>query len=135
MKRIAQAYFRALKIVTVLCLAALVVLVFGKVLLRYGFNSGITVSEELARLFFVYLSFCGAIVAMRERLHLGTDMVVRRLPHAARKACFVAGHLLMLGATLLFLQESWHQALINLQVKSPVTGFPVAVLYGAGVLS
>jgi hypothetical protein len=42
------------------CLAAMVVLVFGNVVLRYGFNSGIAVSEELSRWLFVWLTFMGA---------------------------------------------------------------------------
>ena len=54
----------------------MVVLVFGNVVLRYGFNSGITVSEELSRWLFVWLTFLGAIVALREHGHLGTDMLV-----------------------------------------------------------
>ena len=64
-----------------LCLAVMVVLVFGNVVLRYGFNLGITVSEELSRLLFVWLTFLGAIVALREHGHLGVDMLVSRLPH------------------------------------------------------
>ena len=51
----------------------MVVLVFGNVVLRYGFNSGITVSEELSRWLLVWLTFLGAIVAVREHAHLGVD--------------------------------------------------------------
>ena len=43
----------------------MVVMVFGNVVLRYGFNSGITVSEELSRWLFVWMTFLGAIVALR----------------------------------------------------------------------
>ena len=55
-------------------------MVFGNVVLRYGFNSGLTASEELSRLFFVWLTFLGAVVALREHGHLGVDTLVRRLP-------------------------------------------------------
>ena len=41
---------------------------------------GITVSEEVSRWLFVYLTFLGAIVALHEHGHLGVDMLVRRLP-------------------------------------------------------
>ena len=47
-------------------LAIMVVLVFGNVVLRYGFNSGITVSEELSRWLFIWGTFLGALVALRE---------------------------------------------------------------------
>src|SRR5687768_15471997 len=80
MQKIVNGYFHLLKVTMVLCLVLMVILVFGNVVLRYGFNSGITVSEELSRMFFVYLTFCGAIVAMRDHLHLGVDSLVKRLP-------------------------------------------------------
>ncbi|MCK6404311.1 MAG: TRAP transporter small permease, partial [Sphaerotilus natans subsp. sulfidivorans] len=42
-------FCRLLEAVMALLLAAMVVLVFGNVVLRYVFNSGITISEELSR--------------------------------------------------------------------------------------
>ena len=68
----------------VACLALMVVMVFGNVVLRYGFNSGITVSEELSRWLFVWMTFLGALVALRTHSHLGTDSLVARLPRAGR---------------------------------------------------
>ena len=81
----------------------MVVLVFGNVVLRYAFNMGITVSEELSRFLFVWLTFLGAIVALREHGHLGVDMVVSRLPATGKKTCLVVSQLLMLFVTWLFL--------------------------------
>src|SRR6476469_8973047 len=106
----------------VVCLALMVVMVFGNVVLRYGFNSGITVSEELSRWLFVWLTFLGAIVAMRDGAHLGMDSVVSRLPPAGRHACFFVSHALMLFSVWLFLQGSWKQTVINLHVEAPATG-------------
>ena len=48
-------------------MAVMVVLVFGNVVMRYVFNSGITLSEELSRWLFVWLTFLGAVIAMHER--------------------------------------------------------------------
>ena len=73
MERILDLYCALLKFVIALCLAVMVVLVFGNVVLRYGFNSGITISEELSRWLLVWLTFLGAIVAVREHAHLGVD--------------------------------------------------------------
>ncbi|NQD81224.1 TRAP transporter small permease, partial [Pseudomonas sp. CrR14] len=47
MTRIVDLYFKLLKLLIVLCMVAMIVLVFGNVVLRYAFNSGISVSEEL----------------------------------------------------------------------------------------
>lgn len=134
MQKAVEAYFHVLKIAMVLCLAGMVILVFGNVVLRYGFNSGITISEEVSRLFFLYLTFLGAIVAMREHLHLGVDSLVKRLPVAGKKFCLIASQLLMLFATWLFLRGSWTQSMINLNVKTPVTGISTAFIYGVGIV-
>lgn len=134
MQKIVNGYFHLLKVIMVFCLAAMVVLVFGNVVLRYGFNSGITVSEEISRVCFVFLTFLGAIVGMREHLHLGVDSLVRRLPVSGKKFCLVLSNLLMLYATYLFGQGSWQQALINQHTSLPVSGLSAGLLYGVGVL-
>jgi TRAP-type C4-dicarboxylate transport system permease small subunit len=59
MSKIVEGYFHFLKVVIALCLAAMVVLVFGNVVLRYVLNMGITLSEEVSRWLFVYLTFLG----------------------------------------------------------------------------
>lgn len=134
MEKIVEWYFRLLKVTMVFCLVMMVILVFGNVVLRYGFNSGITVSEELSRMFFVYLTFIGAIVAMREHLHLGVDSLVSRLPVFGKKACLVVSQVLMLYACWLFGQGSWQQTLINLHVVAPVSGMSMGIFYGVGML-
>jgi len=117
----------------VLLLALMVVLVFGNVVLRYAFDSGITVSEEVSRWLFVWMTFLGAIVAIKEHGHLGTDMLVAHLPKAGKKACLIVGHLLMLYVTWLLFDGSLAQTKINWEVEAPVTGASVAIFYGSGV--
>jgi TRAP-type transport system small permease protein len=134
MAKLVDGYFHLLKICIAAFLAIMVVLVFGNVVLRYAFNLGITTSEEVSRLLFVWLTFLGAIVALREHGHLGVDILVRRLPAAGKKLCLVVGHLLMLFATWLFLQGSWQQTLINVDVASPATGFSMGLLYAPGIV-
>ncbi len=125
---------RALEWMLTLLLALMVVLVFGNVVLRYALNSGITVSEELSRWLFVWMTFLGAIVALKEHAHLGSDMLVSRLGPTGKKVCLVTGQLLMLYVTWLLLSGSWAQAKINLDVEAPVTGASMAIFYGAGVV-
>jgi len=115
-------------------LGLMVVLVFGNVVARYAFNSGITVSEEVSRWLFVWLTFLGAVVAVREHAHLGSDMLVSRLGPTGKKVCLAVGQVLMLFATWLLLSGSWSQAVINLDVEAPVTGASVAIFYAAGVV-
>ena len=133
MNLLLDRFCRVLDGAMVLLLALMVVLVFGNVVLRYAFDSGITVSEELSRWLFVWMTFLGAIVAIKEHGHLGTDMLVSRLPKAGKKACLIIGHLLMLYVTWLLFQGSLAQTKINWDVEAPVSGASMAIFYGAGV--
>jgi TRAP-type transport system small permease protein len=134
MTRLLDGYCRLLEGLIALLLAVMVVLVFGNVVMRYAFNSGITVSEEVSRWMFVWLTFLGAIVALKEHGHLGSDMLVSRLPLWGKKVCLLLGHGLMLYVTWLLLSGSWDQARINWDVEAPVTGASTALFYGAGVV-
>jgi TRAP-type transport system small permease protein len=116
-------------------LAVMVVLVFGNVVLRYGFNSGIVSSEETARFLFVWLTFIGAIVAMRENAHLGVDSLVRMANTKGKKYLYGASSVLMLACCVLLLIGSWKQTVINWSVNSSVLEIPMAWLYGAGVVA
>lgn len=127
-------YTRALDMLSGLCLAIMVVLVFGNVVLRYTVNSGITVSEELSRWLFVWLTFMGAVVALREHGHLGTDVLVSRLPAAGKKVCLVLAQIAMLYVSWLLLKGSWAQMVINADTEAPVTGASVGIFYASGVL-
>lgn len=127
-------YVRAINLLIALALAAMVVLVFGNVVLRYVFNSGITVSEELSRWLFIWITFLGAVAALKENAHLGTDMLVSRLPVKGKKVCMVLGQVLMLYLTWLFLAGSYKQMVINWDVEAPVTGASMAFFYASGVV-
>ncbi len=134
MNRYIDRCTRALELTIGGFLAVMVVLVFGNVVLRYGFNSGIVISEELSRWLFIWLTFIGAVVALREHAHLGTDMLVSRLPTAGKKACLLLSQLCMLYINWLFLSGSLAQARINWDVLAPVSGLSMAMVYFSGVV-
>jgi len=129
MNRIVDRYFSALRMFIAGCLAVMVVLVFGNVVLRYAFNSGITVSEEVSRWLFVWLPFVGAVVALRDHAHLGMDSVVSRLPAWGKKACFLLSNVLMLYCVYLFFIGSWQQTIINIGNMAPATGLSSGWFY------
>jgi TRAP-type C4-dicarboxylate transport system permease small subunit len=129
-----RTYCKVLEAIIVVCLALMVVLVFGNVVLRYAFNSGIAVSEELSRWLFVWLTFLGAVVALREHGHLGTEALVSRLGPLGRKACLVAGYILMLGCCWLLFSGSLEQTKINWDVSAPSSGASMAWFYSVGMV-
>jgi TRAP-type C4-dicarboxylate transport system permease small subunit len=133
--RVLDLYCQTLKVTIAICLAVMVVLVFGNVFLRYALNSGITISEELSRWLLVWLTFLGAIVALRQHAHLGVDTLVRRLPHKGRLLCFNFSYVLMLYADWLLTLGSWKQAVITFADQAPATGLSVGLFfYSSGLV-
>jgi TRAP-type transport system small permease protein len=134
MSKVLARFFKLIEDLIALMLGAMVLLVFGNVLLRYGFNTGITVSEEVSRWLFIWMTMLGAVVALHEHGHLGVDMVVQRLPPAGKKLCLLLSHGVMLFIVVLLLQGSLQQARINWDVAAPVTGLSMAIVYAAAVV-
>ncbi|MDF2995888.1 MAG: tripartite ATP-independent periplasmic transporter, DctQ component family protein [Xanthobacteraceae bacterium] len=118
-----------------LLLAAMVLLVFGNAAGRYILNAGVAASEELARLGFVWLIFLGAVLAVRERTHVGVDMMVKLLPRGVQRLCLAGCNLLILYALWLFAKGSWQQVLVGLNSELPVTGISLAAFAAAGLFA
>jgi TRAP-type C4-dicarboxylate transport system permease small subunit len=79
LRRLAQLEFA----VSAALLAAIVLLVFGAAIGR-SFGYPLIWSVDLAQLLFIWVCFFGATRAMRQKGHLGIDLLVRWLPHRYR---------------------------------------------------
>ncbi|MEY2683801.1 MAG: 2,3-diketo-L-gulonate transporter small permease protein YiaM [Pseudomonadota bacterium] len=133
-QRFINTYTRLLGALMVVFLALMVVMVFGNVVMRYGFNSGITLSEELSRWLFVWMTFLGAVVALNERGHLGTDSLIARLPRWGQKVCLGVTQVAMLYCCWLVFQGSWAQTVINWDSTSAVMEASMGYFYASGVV-
>ncbi|MEY2953218.1 MAG: 2,3-diketo-L-gulonate transporter small permease protein YiaM [Pseudomonadota bacterium] len=134
MKRVIDGFFKLLEFGVVLCLVAMVIMVFGNVVMRYAFNSGITVSEEMSRYCFIWLTYLGAMVAMRENGHLGVDTLVKLLPLSGKKFCVFLSECLMLWCNGLFFLGTWKMHELQVTNVSPVVGISMIWIYGIGYI-
>ena len=121
---------RFLEFLLVLLLAGMAVMVFTNVVLRYGFNSGLNVSEEVSRYFFVWLTFIGAVLTFRENSHLGVETMVRLFGRRGRLVCMVLSNLLILLCSAVLFWGTWLQMPINASMIAPVTGMPMIYIFG-----
>lgn len=133
--RLVDLGFKVLEFAMVILLASMVVMVFGNVMLRYLFDSGIVQSEELSRYFFVWLTFIGAVVVYREHAHLGVDSLVKALPMVGRRVCMFASDLLVLLCCVLFFYGTLRQHGLNATNFAPITQLPMTYVYGIGYLT
>ena len=132
MQKVSDLFFRLLELLVVACMVAMVVMVFGNVVLRYAFNSGITVSEEMSRYCFIWLTYIGAMVAMREKGHLGVDTLVKHLPVTGKKGCLFLSESLMLLCNVLFIMGTYEMHELQVTNVSPVVGISMIWVYGVG---
>jgi TRAP-type C4-dicarboxylate transport system permease small subunit len=132
--RLLRRYCRFLELLIAACLIAMVVMVFANVVLRYVFNSGLDIAEEMSRWLFVWLTFLGAVVGLHRHAHLGTEVLVGRLGPFGKKVCLVIGYGLMFIVCWQLFSGSWTQTVINWDVSAPSSGASMAWVYGVGLV-
>ncbi len=132
MQAIVRYFFKLLEVLVVIFMIAMVVMVFGNVVLRYGFNSGISISDEMSRYCFIWLTYVGAMVAMREGGHLGVDSLVKHLPVNGKKICLFLSETLMLLCNGLFFLGTYKMHELQVTNISPVVGISMIWVYGIG---
>ncbi len=130
--RIAAGIRRLLEWVLIALLAGMAGMVFLNVVLRYGFNSGITWSEEMSRYFFVWLTFIGAVLTFAEHGHIGVETLVRRLSRRGRLVCMgLSNAIILLCAGVLF-WGTWLQHDINASMTAAVVELSMIWVFGVG---
>jgi TRAP-type transport system small permease protein len=134
LKKIIDQYCKLISYLLAFIMVAMVVLVFGNVFMRYALNSGFTISEELSRWLFVWMTFLGAVVALRDNGHLGTDMLVGRLGPLGKKICMGLSLVLMLFCDWLIFKGSYDQAMVNLDSTSAVMEVSMAWVSVSGIV-
>ncbi len=132
MQKAVDLFYKFLEILLILLLSGMALMVFGNVILRYAFNSGLTVSDELSRYFFVWLTFIGAVVTFREYGHLGVETLVAIFGRRGRIICMILSNVIIIACSAIFFWGTWKQLPINASMAAPVTGLSMAWVYGSG---
>ena len=138
MKKLCRSLDRVLVVLLVALFAALVLMVVWQVLSRYALNSPSAFTEEAARYLMIWVSLLGASYVFRMRLHIGLDLLTRKLTGSNKRivevaaltaaAAFALLILLVGGARLVELTWSLDQV-------SAVLGIRMALVYLAIPLS
>lgn len=130
-----KAIRRAGEALLALGLAVMVVMVFGNVVLRYAFDAGLTISEEVSRFVFVWITFGGAVLAFAQGGHIAMSTLTDKLSPAAQRACAALSNGLIVGCCVLMFIGGREQTLINWTNYAPVSGIPRGAIYGASLIT
>jgi TRAP-type transport system small permease protein len=107
-RRIAQLEFA----VGAILLAIITLLVFFASIMRF-LGSPVIWSVDVAQLLFIWLCFVGATRAMRERAHLGVDLIVRWFPHRVRLYIEIGLAIVFIVFMVLLAKEGYQLTLMN----------------------
>ncbi|WP_425454210.1 TRAP transporter small permease [Pelagibacterium sediminicola] len=132
MNKILTGGVRLVEFLLVLLISGMALMVFVNVVLRYGFNSGVVISEEMSRIFFIWLTFIGAVVTFHEHGHLGVESLVRVFGRRGRVICMGLTNALIVFCCALLFWGTWLQAPINASMHAPVSGMPMILVFGVG---
>ncbi|PUU87508.1 MULTISPECIES: TRAP transporter small permease [Halanaerobium] len=85
MNKILNLIDKVIKYLIITFLTLMVVLVFMQVIFRFVLNNPLQWSEELSRFLFVWISFLGASLALKQGQHLGIDVFLKLFPRKLSK--------------------------------------------------
>ena len=118
-----------------IALLGMVVLVTLNAFLRYVLNTGIPQSEELARYLFVWVVFMGAIMAFKEKKHVGVDIVVSRLKGIPRRIVLTISYTFVVIACAIMLKGGVEFTKLSVSSLGPATKIPFSYVSIAYVIA
>lgn len=108
-----------------LLLAAMTLEVFVEVILRYGFNTGISFGTELTQHLSAWMVLFGASYGIKVGSHIGVDAFVRILPPRGRRAMSTLAVLLALAYCALILYGSWEYLRKMYKIQVELQDMPI----------
>ena len=134
MKKLADLIDRYISWALVIALLFMFMLIFLNVVLRFVFSTGVSIAEELARFAFVWTTFLGAYLAVRENRHIGISGLVG---YVSKQHMWILNLVINAIETLILavvLVGAWEIFLANMGGRAPVSGAPVAIAFSAVVV-
>ncbi|MCG6121605.1 MAG: TRAP transporter small permease [Microvirga sp.] len=122
---------RIVDVVAVALLCLIIFLISFQILGRYFFNYSISWSEEAATFVQVWLVMLGAGIAMRNRHHVGIDVLIVRCPLIVQRIAKTASFLLGIWFLLVVIVGSASLIGIGMIVRSAALQLPMAIPYAA----
>ena len=129
MKKTLNVIYKIFCLIVSVFMAIMSVMVFVNAALRYTINSGVIVSEEISRYLFVWIIFCGAIVAAADGIHIKVDFIYKKFPLYIRRAITFVTSLLIVYCCYALFYGSVIQVKLNQNNYSPASGISISYVY------
>lgn len=134
MKKLGDLSDRYISTALVIALLFMFILIFLNVVLRFVFSTGVSVAEELARFAFLWTTFLGAYLAVRENQHIGISGLLGLVPPHRLWILKLIINTIEAAILAVVLAGAWEIFLSNMGGRAPVSGAPVAFAFAAVVV-
>lgn len=114
--------------------ASTILVTFIQVLFRYGLDSSLSWSEELARYLFVWIIFIGTSVAARRKQHIFIEIVVALFPARLRDWADQAASVISIAFFMIFAYVTWLLTANAWQQYSTALDIRISYVYVAAPL-
>lgn len=135
MKTFLDKLFKGIDYFTGILTGGMVLFVFLNVVLRIFFNSGLTWSEELSRYLFVFVTYIGAISAMRAGDHMTVDILISKVRPRFQMLLYVISQVLIAVLMCILVHGSVKMVLQNVASRTAALGISYALLYSVGIIT
>ena len=123
-----RLFLRANRLAVIALLAAMALMVFVNVALRFLTDRSILWVEEASRYAMIWLTFIGAGLVLRYGGHIGVETLHERVPrHAARLRALIVALLLAFFAFMIWIGTRY--AVLTWQQTTPVMQIPIGAVY------
>lgn len=117
-------------------MAAMVLIIFANVVLRYGFNSGLMWSEEVALLLAVWFGFISLALGIKQNLHINLTLISEhRMSDRTNRILDILRGIVYLAIGLAMLVFGWKLSKMTMGSIMPATLWPAGILYAVLPLS
>ena len=112
-------------------MAAMTLIVFFGVVLRYGLNYPLGWTDEAAKICFTWIVFLGGVIGVRRGIHISINVVVKHLPLAPRKVLDAIGDISICFLLAVVIFYGIRLAAMTSRVKTPILEISLVFIYGA----
>lgn len=128
MKKITNILWGAIDWFLFVGTVVMVLLVFVNVVGRYCFDYVFTSFEEVARVLFIWGTYLGSVVAMKEGTHIRVDILITALKPGVRRIVDIVANILTSVILILTIRVMMTLVTINIGNPLPMTKIPYGVV-------
>ncbi|MEL7566153.1 MAG: TRAP transporter small permease [Dehalobacterium sp.] len=130
-KKIAQIYDKFEEYLLIISLVITVCLIFAQIVMRWGFNSSLTWSEELARYLFIWQIWLGTSIGFKDDKHIQITLVRDMFKNKGKFVFDIISRLILLAFCLFLVSVGFQMVdrLFSTHYLSAALRIPLFLVY------